>query len=280
MVPGMDGYVPMRERPALRKLDGWRTPDWWEVLEVAKTQANAKASNPPSLELEEKGKAKHIEDVFCDASTKADPEHERAWAGQQTRTNGLQQQQQQTPTPQPQPPSLNTPHADTDYGSRGQLELGPIEELVSSTERRGLEPPDPPADTCLVVYSRLFRHPSSLPSHIPSPHRASSHPFYRHHNHRAHRRPFFRLFRRSVDLAAASPWELPDTPPGRRASPRFRLGHPAPHWIGHASWHRRRRFALGTPLLSDTPHSFSLGAVMSNSPTRLVAPGPVIIRLH
>lgn len=31
MVPGMPGYVPMRERPAFVKADGWRTPDWWEV---------------------------------------------------------------------------------------------------------------------------------------------------------------------------------------------------------------------------------------------------------
>lgn len=32
MVPGLPGYVPMRERPALVKADGWRTPSWWEVV--------------------------------------------------------------------------------------------------------------------------------------------------------------------------------------------------------------------------------------------------------
>jgi hypothetical protein len=31
MIPGMLGYVPMRERPAFVKSDGWRTPDWWDV---------------------------------------------------------------------------------------------------------------------------------------------------------------------------------------------------------------------------------------------------------
>jgi hypothetical protein len=145
MVPGMDGYVPMRERPALRKLDGWRTPDWWEVLEDAKaprTLSSPLSSPVPPLSpaVKEKGRAQHVEDAFYDVNTSsnlydarktAEPEQVRVKAGQQSRTEAgpLQQQQQQTPT-QPQPPSLNI-HApsDTDYGARGQLELGSIEEL-------------------------------------------------------------------------------------------------------------------------------------------------------
>lgn len=151
MVPGMDGYVPMRERPALRKLDGWRTPDWWEVLEDAKaprTLSSPLSSPVPPLSpaVKEKGSAQHVEDAFYDANTSynlydarktVEPEQVHVNASQQSRTEAgpLQQQQQQTPT-QPQPPSLNV-HApsDTDYGARGQLELGSIEELVSSAER-------------------------------------------------------------------------------------------------------------------------------------------------
>ncbi|BEI82519.1 hypothetical protein CcaverHIS002_0303870 [Cutaneotrichosporon cavernicola] len=110
MVPGMEGYVPMRERPQLRKLDGWRTPDWWEVVEDAKAQKAQRS--PPTPSVEEKVKIRdieHIEDVFHDTNTTADREP--------------------APTPQSMPPPPNTPAPDADYGARGQLELGSIEQL-------------------------------------------------------------------------------------------------------------------------------------------------------
>ncbi|GMK56629.1 hypothetical protein CspeluHIS016_0304690 [Cutaneotrichosporon spelunceum] len=112
MVPGMEGYVPMRERPSLRKLDGWRTPDWWEVLEDDKDRKE-QSSPPPSIK--ESGKSKdiqhleHIEDVFHGANTTADPKPS------------------QTPNPQSQRP--HTPTPDNEYGARGHLAIGSVEEL-------------------------------------------------------------------------------------------------------------------------------------------------------
>ncbi|CAK9783394.1 hypothetical protein CC85DRAFT_299163 [Cutaneotrichosporon oleaginosum] len=142
MVPGMTGYVPMRERPALRKLDGWRTPDWWEVLEDAKA-SRAKRSPPrtPSSPIKEKGSVQHVEDLFYDANTSANLyDTSTSSASEQVRTQAgtlvppeppqqQQQQQQRKPTPQPQPPAPNAHAPDAEYGARGQLELGSIEDL-------------------------------------------------------------------------------------------------------------------------------------------------------
>ncbi|WOO78962.1 uncharacterized protein LOC62_02G002500 [Vanrija pseudolonga] len=33
MVPGMPGYVPLRDRAALLQADGWRLPEWWEIVD-------------------------------------------------------------------------------------------------------------------------------------------------------------------------------------------------------------------------------------------------------
>lgn len=122
MVPGMDGYVPMRERPALRKLDGWRTPDWWEVLEKEKKHKHQAE--------EEKGKAKveHVESVQESHNAGAIPPVPSINI---SGTDGAEADIARTPVP--------TISDDADYGARGVLELGSMDELVCwvATSRSG-----------------------------------------------------------------------------------------------------------------------------------------------
>lgn len=48
MVPGMPGYVPLRDRAALLQADGWRLPEWWEIVDkqsVERTETGEKGSS-------------------------------------------------------------------------------------------------------------------------------------------------------------------------------------------------------------------------------------------
>ena len=51
MVPGVPGYIPMRERNHMTwaKSDGTESPDWWEVQ--GKEQPENPIDAPPSLDL-------------------------------------------------------------------------------------------------------------------------------------------------------------------------------------------------------------------------------------
>lgn len=133
MVPGMEGYVPMRERPALRKLDGWRTPDWWEVLEKEdKRNINNNDNNLGAgkgkwtVEAEREASAirEHAQDASVPGGGAGGAVVDRGNDGDIT-TNPYT-----TPASAPNPNITVTP-SDADYGARGALELGSLEELVS-----------------------------------------------------------------------------------------------------------------------------------------------------
>lgn len=143
MVPGMEGYVPMRERPALRKLDGWRTPDWWEVLEKQKgkgsgggkiARANDNASGNGDVgESKGKTKAAFGEDVSGSRRSSVDEDAVDSPPQPPMSTNPPSNTH---PTPSTRPPASavaptrSVADADPDFGARGELEVTSMEDLV------------------------------------------------------------------------------------------------------------------------------------------------------
>jgi len=132
MVPGMPGYVPMRERPAFTKADGWRTPDWWEVEPDEEGGGRKKGGASGSGSGSGTG-----------AGTGAGAGAAVEDAGEKSHTPGMS-----SPSPIAEKSELaEVDHVETDprtlrqdteedptggeYGVRGRLELPPLDQLVS-----------------------------------------------------------------------------------------------------------------------------------------------------
>lgn len=133
MVPGMSGYVPMRERPAFIKADGWRTPDWWEVTEKNHEDDDgsgcgaahtAAVTTTTDTRMAKRGAEGMV--------TVAEPTSTPSEVDGATTTTAVSRPQEAGPSaPSSSRGDKELEQQQNEYGARGVLEVTSLDDLVS-----------------------------------------------------------------------------------------------------------------------------------------------------
>lgn len=139
VVPGMEGYIPMRDRPGFVRSHGWKTPYFWEITRgagAASAASPAGASAAPGLNTggglvspAERGREGEVDDDGPNGATSQD------------RLIDARVDAVGSPPPLVEAAHLTTPPirpegADEDFGVKDLLELPPLDQVVSISSRR------------------------------------------------------------------------------------------------------------------------------------------------
>lgn len=163
IVPGMEGYIPMRDRQGFVKSDGWKVPQFWEITRSEKGGKGERSERvgPAGPTMSGEGRVSGgaaVEAVggvippgpggIAGSTTKADVKGEEEWV---EKADGREADRiaqmvdigQRATLPAPSEPTMATtsavaesqPAPPTDeqtYGARDLLEMPPLDQIVSN----------------------------------------------------------------------------------------------------------------------------------------------------